>query len=220
MTIIIYILLAILVGVFASKKGRSGIGFTFLSLLLSPLIGLLIALIVSPIEENIVSKGDLKKCPKCKELIRVDASICKHCGSSLKEKEKKLPSREIKTSFENDTHYIDIYNYEDDDFETTKKELLNQYGSQGYSLVSIDTAKRWKLKNPDYARTYIQVTEKDDLIKVEAYNTQEPPRIFGQNNNTKKSSNNTERLIELSRLLEKNLITKEEFEKSKKELYS
>lgn len=87
MVFIFWIILAILVGVFASSKGRSGIGFFLIALILSPLIGFIIALVVSPIREKAEAKainsGDMKKCPNCAELVKVEAKLCKHCRSEL-----------------------------------------------------------------------------------------------------------------------------------------
>jgi len=49
---IVYLFLALLVGLYARGKGRSGLGFFLLSVVFSPLIGFIIALIVSPIKKN------------------------------------------------------------------------------------------------------------------------------------------------------------------------
>ena len=85
--VIVWLVLAILVGVYASNKGRSGIGFFFLAVLLSPLIGIIIAVLVSPnqeaIESDAIEKGSMRKCPNCAELIKKEAKICKHCHSDL-----------------------------------------------------------------------------------------------------------------------------------------
>jgi hypothetical protein len=85
--IIFWLVLAILVGVFASSKGRSGVGFFFIAVLLSPLIGFIIALVVQPIRANTEAKavdsGEFKKCPNCAELVKAEARLCKHCHSEL-----------------------------------------------------------------------------------------------------------------------------------------
>lgn len=47
----IWLLPSILVGMYASSKGRSGLGFFLLSIVFSPLVGLIGALIVAPIKE-------------------------------------------------------------------------------------------------------------------------------------------------------------------------
>jgi phosphate/sulfate permease len=49
---IVYLFLALLVGLYARGKGRSGLGFFLLSVVFSPLIGFIIALIVAPIKKN------------------------------------------------------------------------------------------------------------------------------------------------------------------------
>ncbi len=44
-TFILWIFFAALVGIYANKKGRSGIGYTFLSILISPVLGFIVVLI-------------------------------------------------------------------------------------------------------------------------------------------------------------------------------
>ncbi|WP_050801810.1 hypothetical protein [Shewanella sp. HN-41] len=82
-----WLILAILVGVYANTKGRSGLGFFLLAVVFSPLIGFIIALVMSPvkgvIEANAIQSGDMKKCPDCAELVKAEAKICKHCRAEL-----------------------------------------------------------------------------------------------------------------------------------------
>lgn len=82
-----WLILAILVGVYANTKGRSGLGFFLIAVILSPLVGFIIALVISPVKEvieaNAIQSGDMKKCPDCAELVKAEAKICKHCRAEL-----------------------------------------------------------------------------------------------------------------------------------------
>lgn len=74
-----WLVLSGIVGLIASGRNRSFIGWTLLSLLLSPLIGLVILLVVG-------KGGDGQKrapCWQCKEQVVVGASKCPHCGADL-----------------------------------------------------------------------------------------------------------------------------------------
>lgn len=79
-----WFLFAILVGALASSKGRSGIGYFFLSIIISPLLGLLVILVAGDNKEAIekakVESGAEVKCYFCAELIKREAKICKHCS--------------------------------------------------------------------------------------------------------------------------------------------
>jgi hypothetical protein len=81
---IIWIGLSIIAGYVGGKKGRSGIGFFLLSLILSPLIGLTWALVAKDINNEVdFENGVLKKCLYCAELVKKEATKCKYCGGEL-----------------------------------------------------------------------------------------------------------------------------------------
>ncbi|WP_312839849.1 hypothetical protein [Delftia tsuruhatensis] len=88
----LWLILCVLVGVWASKKGRSGIGAFLFSLFLSPLVGAIIVALMKPEGEAALPRDELGNpitpathvhCPDCRELVRKEARKCKHCGSAL-----------------------------------------------------------------------------------------------------------------------------------------
>jgi hypothetical protein len=85
--VLLWLGLSVLAGVAAYSRGRSFFGFLLLSLIFSPLIGLIGALVVSRdqvvIDARAVSGGSQRKCPFCAELIQPAAKVCKHCGRDL-----------------------------------------------------------------------------------------------------------------------------------------
>lgn len=90
-TVIPFILLGIVILIFgiiglsiadnAQKKGKSWSTFFWLSLLISPIITGLIVASISPEQGKIVP--GTKACPKCAEPVKIEAILCKHCGSDI-----------------------------------------------------------------------------------------------------------------------------------------
>ncbi len=117
----------------------------------------------------------------------------------------------IKRDYKNETYFINIENYQEDDFKNTKEKLLEQYQSEGYKKITIDTDDHWSLRPENEARGYIQVVLKNNIMKIEIYNVKSKPSIFPELSNQIKDENKTDKLLELSRMLSKGLITEDEF---------
>lgn len=84
---LLWLVFSFVAGVIADRKGRSGGWIFILSVLLSPLIGIVVALVLQPnrgrLDEQAMAGGDLKRCPFCAELVQRIAIKCKHCASDL-----------------------------------------------------------------------------------------------------------------------------------------
>jgi ribosomal protein L37AE/L43A len=100
MLIITWLIFSILVAVLADNWGRSGFGYFLLSIVLSPLIGILVLAISGKnsdeLEKAQITNNKLTKCPFCKELVKPDAVKCKHCGSDIASHTQSLESKVTK----------------------------------------------------------------------------------------------------------------------------
>jgi hypothetical protein len=71
----IWLALCFAIGFYAEHKGRSGVGFFFLSFLLSPLVGFIAALVMSPDEKKVAAAQGKERCPQCAECVQPEAKI-------------------------------------------------------------------------------------------------------------------------------------------------
>ncbi len=74
--VLVWLVGAVLIGALASQRERSGAGWFFLALVISPLLAGLGLLIAGTGAEQV-------RCPACREMVRADAVKCKHCGEGL-----------------------------------------------------------------------------------------------------------------------------------------
>lgn len=71
--VLIWALFGVVSAVVAANKGHPWFGWFFAGVLLGP-FGLILALVKPP-------RGKL--CPRCAELVKDEASVCRHCGTEL-----------------------------------------------------------------------------------------------------------------------------------------
>ena len=77
-----WLILAAFAGVFASSRGRSGLGYALAATVLSPLlIFVLVAILPNRAAalEAAAAAAELRPCPHCAEPIRAGARICRYC---------------------------------------------------------------------------------------------------------------------------------------------
>ena len=84
-----WLLLCVLVGVFAHKRGRFGFGWGVISLALSPLVGWLVVLALPDARKpmltgKVITEATHMNCWSCREVIRRDARTCPHCGEVIR----------------------------------------------------------------------------------------------------------------------------------------
>lgn len=95
---VVWFALSVVAGFLAHTKGRSALGFFFLSLLLSPLVGLIAAAVIPTNEERQAEQRGVapgKKCPYCAENIKAEARICRFCGREQLADERAITDADI-----------------------------------------------------------------------------------------------------------------------------
>lgn len=84
--LLICLVTGIAAAVIGSSKGRSWFGWFLIGFFFN-VIGVLVAIGVASKRPVVVADApptrNLKKCPHCAELILLEASKCKHCGSAV-----------------------------------------------------------------------------------------------------------------------------------------
>jgi len=76
--------IAFLTAIAAVSRGRSSLGWFILGLLFS--VFALAAVLIMPSKKNdpfAITPDTHFRCPDCKEFVRKEASVCKHCGCKL-----------------------------------------------------------------------------------------------------------------------------------------
>ncbi|MBC7844109.1 MAG: hypothetical protein H7099_17500 [Gemmatimonadaceae bacterium] len=85
---LLWVLFAIITATVADRKGRVVRPWVLYALILGP-IAFIHILVAAPdqraVEAAALRVGDLRKCPACAELVKVEAVVCRFCRTSLPE---------------------------------------------------------------------------------------------------------------------------------------
>jgi hypothetical protein len=82
--LIVWTVAGIVAWMLAEAKGRSGVGWFFLTVLLTPLVILILLVLPSKkTDPEAATPQTHVRCPHCAELVRREAHVCKHCHGAL-----------------------------------------------------------------------------------------------------------------------------------------
>jgi hypothetical protein len=205
--------LSILVAVFANSRGKSGILYFLLAVLLSPLLGFLIAFVT----------GDKtkKKCFNCGQNIDINAKVCPFCNIDMKDSNSiKKDSKIIKV---NDSLSKLVLDKEATPYTMNdlKKIVKDNYDEKYRAEVSVDNDSLFSIKGRagEFGTNYIQIESKENEFVIQSYNMIIPSELEAKeaaiNENCISNISKVDKLIELGKLYKDGLLTKEEFEEQK-----
>jgi len=136
---------------------------------------------------------------------------------------KNTSSKEISGDYKNNTYTISVTNADSFDLEAAAIKLKKQYINQGFT-IDTDTENKFKLKSSKNSG-YIKAFLNSGKLDIELYQVNEAPELYIEEtkfnfikNEPKKETNQTDKLLELSKMLKKGLISEEEFKEHKKQL--
>jgi hypothetical protein len=79
---LVWIGLAFVAASVARSKGLSGFGYFVLSCLMSFVVAIIVLAIV-PSRKTLVATKEAAQCPFCREEVKFEAIVCKHCGRDI-----------------------------------------------------------------------------------------------------------------------------------------
>lgn len=225
-----WVILSILVAVYANNKGRIGILYFILSVFLSPLIGFLIALISDDKTK--------KRCYNCGQNINISAKVCPFCNKqygnkiNAKNNDFDIDENGIKRYYQGD---IRVYEIPSSlvSWEKLKELLIEEYRNKRINDIRINDEENFMVmqETPENFQPsanlfpYFNLVKQDTIFKLDIFEIPRPKFIEKLNTYAKlevkdslTNKSNVEQLIELSKLLEKNLITLDDFNNMKNKI--
>ena len=129
--VLIWVLLVILVSVWANNWGHKASNYFWLSFFLSPVVGALVLRIKgkddSSINQQRISSKEMKRCPYCRELIIYEATVCKFCGKTLEQSDSSSTTSYSSSSPNYSVQNNESHFYTFETLNTEQKTITNEY---------------------------------------------------------------------------------------------
>ena len=238
--IIVWVLLVVLISVWANNWGRKASNYFWLSFFLSPLVGALVLLIKGKDEGSLnqrkIDKKEMKQCPYCRELINYTATVCKFCGKSIQTDESHSVNQTSQSynttsytssSYSNTSHNEKSHFYTFETLDEEKKSITNEYIDK--VIECTDLEKVLEIQKPYFGTSSLEylkalLPDANDFTDCKSYKTKMKEaksklngETFEEQNSDKSMIENSleEKLIELKALYDKGLIDENDYKMKK-----
>jgi len=133
--IIVWVVLVFKLASIAKDKGHSYWLFFLTSLFLSPLIGILL-LAIGDVKKSLdmhkIINGKAKTCPSCASVLKIEATICQHCGRDVRPKQLKDDSYDFEEDYDEEEEEVDENLKNSFDAIFTAAGNINKYDESDY----------------------------------------------------------------------------------------
>lgn len=201
-----WVIFSIIVAVLANSRGKNAILYFFISIIITPILGLIIVLVSEDKTK--------KKCSNCGQMIDISAKVCPFCHNDKDSRIIRIDNSKAKLILDKKST---TYTMND-----LKRIAIDNYDEKYKAKISVDNDSVFSIGGSagEYGLNYLRIESNENEFLIEAHNMNISPEFEANKvvtNEVNNSNNdNIDKLIELGKLYKEGLLSKEEFEEQKR----